>query len=375
MPLGKIWRGIKKPFDWVGDKLLPDELTEPFDWVGKLLEELADLPGELGEGILDGLGGVLGDALSPVTDKLSDLLGGDPPALDPALKREGELSLGRAEARSWEDRIRRMEEGRDKALAQYRLADVFGGGAGTATPEVAYGAGTHAGFGRGMRGPLQSDDVPEGLDNISAWAKRRYNPFFEAREDEKEAYEAARKGLPDTGRPAYYGAIGDAHRAAATRDLDEKYGHAQRRTRFNVARRGLLGGSADVDAFHQLAKRHSDAARDVGSRARAAELTAAQGDEALRGRLAGLIDAGHSPGDVLRQARAGIGTSYRSAMQAANRAAVGDVFGGLGSALEQAPSFALLDSIRQGGNRQSRRRDDDEWWPRFGAGAGGGRVS
>ena len=348
--------------------------------------------------------------------------GQKPRGPDPAVKREGELSLARAEGRSWEDRIRRMGEGRDKARAHFRLADVFGGGDGTKTPAVDYGAlqrtmpggsapfgallgsargggllgsapfrgllgtlvsgrplgtlvsgrpaaPTGAEYGRTMPGDWDSADVPSDLDEIASWAKARFSPYLDARRIEKEAYDAARAGLPDTGRPEYYGAIGDAFRASATRDLDEQHAEAQRRLRFNLARRGLTGGSADAHAHGRIAKRKSDAALDVGSRARSAELGAAQGDEQLRGRLAGLIEAGHSPGDVLRQARAGLGANYAAAMAEADRAALGEVFGGIGGAFEQAPSFALLESLRGGGGRRGGR-----WWGGPAPGMGG-RVS
>ena len=73
---------------------------------------------------------------------------------------------------------------------------------------------------------------------------------------------------------------------------------------------------------------------------------------------------------MLRQARAGIGSNYDAAMAAANRAALGDVFGGIGSAFEQAPGMALLRSIGQ----PRRERDEGEVWGTP-AGNRGGRVT
>ena len=213
-------------------------------------------------------------------------LGGGSSGVDPGVRREGELSLARAETRSWEDRLRRMEEARDKALGLYRLADVFGGGAGTGTPAYAMPRGSRRGGLLGsirtfLTDPYESPDwstVPSGDDAITAWARERYSPFLDRWTAQKDAYDAARGRLSDTGRPEYYGAIGDAHRASATRDLDEQHGEAERRLRFALARRGLLGSSSAVDAFGRLGKRRADTLIDIGAAARGAERSAAHGD-------------------------------------------------------------------------------------------------
>jgi hypothetical protein len=163
--------------------------------------------------------------------------------------------------------------------------------------------------------------------------------------------------------------VTDALRGFYTDQLGEQFEEGSRRNKFALARRGLLGGSADVDARRELAEdRDLGATRlDEAVRRAATNLSAQRESERLK--ATGLIAAGQGESAVTAAQR-GLQNAIDNTSNAAKENLFTDLFSvgaaGVGASNDQALQAALL----------SRYRDQvRSFFPAGSSGSSSGRVT
>jgi hypothetical protein len=139
--------------------------------------------------------------------------------------------------------------------------------------------------------------------------------------DDPEA-QAAKTQLATEGKN-----VGDATSSYYTDQLGRGYTAAERNARFNLARQGLLGGSADSDQQGQLKSDRDLGATRIGEASRSA-VTALQAQrEQERLNATGLVNAG-TGSEAVRAASTGLQSSLNNASSANKANIFGDLFAG-----------------------------------------------
>lgn len=113
-------------------------------------------------------------------------------------------------------------------------------------------------------------------------------------------------------------------------DIDEQELAARRGTKFNLARRGLTGGSADVDLFAELGRKRDDAVRKAVNAAEGAATGFRASDEQARMNIIGQIASGLDAATAAENARRSMDASAAAASGASKGAAIAGAFGGVG---------------------------------------------
>ena len=137
-----------------------------------------------------------------------------------------------------------------------------------------------------------------------------------------------------SGRQTQYDALGAALRAQLQTDLGRKTQDMARQNKFSLARSGLTGGSAAIDAGKVLSREAQDATVAGERQVRGAVAGLQSQDEAARTNLISLAQSGGNIGNAAQQTasmlRANIGTAANQNL-ADN---LGDVFGETGAAIK-----------------------------------------
>lgn len=156
----------------------------------------------------------------------------------------------------------------------------------------------------------------------------------ERRRQEMIAGNVGRINSAFSGRQTQYDALGAALRAQLRTDLGRKTQDMARQNRFSLARSGLTGGSAAIDAGKVLAREAQDATVAGERQVRGAVAGLQSQDEAARTNLISLAQSGGNIGNAAQQTasmlRANIGTAANQNL-ADN---LGDVFGETGAAIK-----------------------------------------
>ncbi len=134
--------------------------------------------------------------------------------------------------------------------------------------------------------------------------------------------------------------FGQALLAFFTDDANRQKGVADRDLRFAMARSGLTGGSAAVDANRELGEEYSRGILQAGQRAQSAVADMRGQDEQARTNLIGLAQAGLSTGNAATQAAAAMRSSMSGADAAARTHGLGDIFGGVATARQRSEEAA-----------------------------------
>jgi len=136
------------------------------------------------------------------------------------------------------------------------------------------------------------------------------------------------------GREPQYADLGNAVRSRLGTELDQKRGEATRQNKFALAKSGLSGGSAAIDAGRRLTREGQEGALAVERQARAGQADLRSKDEASRLQLISLAQSGNDIGNASQQTA----NMLRSNIDAAKNANVvnglGDVFGGTANAVK-----------------------------------------
>ena len=137
-------------------------------------------------------------------------------------------------------------------------------------------------------------------------------------------------------------------------ELEEDTSDAKRELKFALARRGLLGGSAQSDASGRLRERVSDTERDIGSRALVARNSAEASQQRLLDNLTAQAQADTDQSILLNQATSGQNAAVNSAVDTANAQQLPNVFQDVGSLFKQIVDKNNLNTgLRQGLNPNS----------------------
>ncbi len=182
----------------------------------------------------------------------------------------------------------------------------------------------------GGSGSVGGINVGDPLD-LFGGGKRRDAARLQQEAKDAEAARQGRitanvEGINSTfaGREGQYKQFSDALRQRYDQQLSLKRKDAERQSRFALARGGLTGGSAAIDAGKILSRESGEAtlAAERATQKGVADLTAA--DEAARTNLISLAQTGNDIGNPAAQA----GTLLRANLQNANAA---DTTDGLGN--------------------------------------------
>lgn len=127
-----------------------------------------------------------------------------------------------------------------------------------------------------------------------------------------------RQGLYDQQKQAVY----DLNK----NQLDDNYNQAERTNRFALARNGLTGGSADIDAQADLSKRYAKGLVEAEGLGQAAAADLQQADETAKSNLISLAEAGLDSGSAANQASSALNNNYQAALGNRSAATIADYF-------------------------------------------------
>lgn len=142
------------------------------------------------------------------------------------------------------------------------------------------------------------------------------------------------------GREPQYADVGNALRSRLNTELAQKRGEASRQTKFALAKSGLTGGSAAIDAGRRLTREGQEGTLGVERMARAGEADLRAKDEASRLQLISLAQSGSDIGNAGQQAASMLRSNIDSAKNANLVNGLGDVFGSSANAYKRAQDAA-----------------------------------
>lgn len=131
------------------------------------------------------------------------------------------------------------------------------------------------------------------------------------------------------------GDVGDATKSYYTDQLNRGYTAAERNTRFNLARQGLLGGSVDSDQQGQVQSDRNVGATRIGEAVRQATTGLQAQRESERLNATGLVNAGNGD-EGIRAATTGLQGSLDTVKNANKANIFGDLFAGSADAYANA---------------------------------------
>lgn len=145
----------------------------------------------------------------------------------------------------------------------------------------------------------------------------------------KEATDAVNKAFNSANREPLYAQQRDAVYALNSAEVERQAREAERQNRFGLARNGLLGGSAEVDATAELNRRTNEGLMNASGIADDAAAKLRSADEATKQNLLSLAQSGISGSDAASMANSQLASNLDSASGDAKASTVGDLFGNL----------------------------------------------
>lgn len=150
------------------------------------------------------------------------------------------------------------------------------------------------------------------------------------------------------GRESQYGDYLTALRDRGNADLGEQKSLIDRKSKFQLARRGVVGGSSDIDMQKRNRKKYIQALIGNESRANSAVGRLRQRDDATRGNLMNMIFGGMNAGTAANRAQLGMMANT----QAAQSDFVPYAIDSIGEAAADAYGMGVReDAYSQGGQR------------------------
>jgi hypothetical protein len=129
------------------------------------------------------------------------------------------------------------------------------------------------------------------------------------------------------GREAQYADLGSALRERFMQQLGQQRQEATRQNKFALARSGLTGGSAAVDAGRLLARENQEGVLGAERMARSGVANLRTEDENARSRLISLAQSGNDIGNAGAQSAALLQANLGTAQNSGNINDLGEVFG------------------------------------------------
>ena len=146
---------------------------------------------------------------------------------------------------------------------------------------------------------------------------------------EQTGWDTATRDKNLAGREKLYTTImGDAE-ARLLDKLGKDRSQAERQVRFELARRGLMGGSADIDQGREVLEKFQEGSLEARNAALGAANEARSADEKTRVNLINNIRSGMAESDALSAAYAGMQNNANAARDAAFATNIGDFFNDL----------------------------------------------
>jgi hypothetical protein len=128
-------------------------------------------------------------------------------------------------------------------------------------------------------------------------------------------------------RQGQYNDYASAVRKRYTDDANRQKGVADRNLKFSLARGGLAGGSADVDARRTLGEEYSRGILTAEDKAQQAVQGLRSQDEQSRMNLIQLVQSGLDATTAAQRANAGVAQTAQQAQAGAVTGGLGDIFG------------------------------------------------
>lgn len=142
------------------------------------------------------------------------------------------------------------------------------------------------------------------------------------------------------GREPQYAQLSGAIRDRLNTQFNQQRGVATRQNKFSLAKSGLTGGSAAVDAGRRLTREGQEGALQVERQAQSAGADLRAKDEGARTQLISLAQSGSDIGNAGQQAAQMLRANLGSAQNQNIVNGLGDVFGGTASAYKTARDAA-----------------------------------
>lgn len=130
------------------------------------------------------------------------------------------------------------------------------------------------------------------------------------------------------GREGQYTDFENALRESLGAKLGQQRDVATRQNKFALARNGLTGGSAAIDAGRTLARENQEGVLNVEHQAQAGAAGLRSADEDTRARLISLAQSGSDIGNAAAQSASMLRANLGTAQNSANVNNLGDMFGG-----------------------------------------------
>lgn len=129
------------------------------------------------------------------------------------------------------------------------------------------------------------------------------------------------------GREGQYNQLGDALRERLNTQLGQQRADATRQTKFGLARSGLTGGSAAVDAGRLLARENQEGVLGAERQAQAGVANLRSEDENARSRLISLAQSGNDIGNAAAQSASLLQANLGAAQNSNGANDLGEIFG------------------------------------------------
>jgi hypothetical protein len=155
-------------------------------------------------------------------------------------------------------------------------------------------------------------------------------------------------------RQKQYADFGSAQRDLYMQEADRQKGVADRELKFALARSGLTGGSAAVDANRRLGEEYSKGVLESERQAQAAVANLRQSDEGSRANLMALAQSGLNASAASTQAAAALRSNLESAQSASRVDSLGDLFG------------SVMTAKKRSEEEQAKRRADRAYTNNYG---------
>lgn len=186
-------------------------------------------------------------------------------------------------------------------------------------------------FGKGTGSPIY--ETRSGMRNVTDGEGNMYSEPYEYQAI--KGYDTAARDTNAAEREKLYGTITSDASARLLSKLGDDRADAERGTRFQLARQGLGGGSADIDQNAKLLDAFNEGSLEAGNAALAAGNTAKSADEKTRVGLINNIRNGMAQSDALSASFAGLTNNANEARDAALATDIGGFFDDINNANAQ----------------------------------------
>lgn len=130
------------------------------------------------------------------------------------------------------------------------------------------------------------------------------------------------------GREPQYAELGEALRTRLNEGVNLQRQNATRQNKFSLARSGLTGGSAAIDAGRTLNRESREATLAAEREAQKGVAGLRAQDEDARSRMISLAQSGSDIGNAAAQTASALRANIQGAQSASNVSNLGDLFGG-----------------------------------------------